>query len=272
MSGNDYGWGPNYDPYVMAVAQGIRDTDPSALQTVQLSYFTSGSLDDPVWEPLIDLNASYTYEPTYVQLLNDYNRSNFLPTFLVEASYEDEHNWNTTPGTPQQHRRQEYWTMLSGATGQLFGTRDHWQFPCSQRDDDGDCIGGWKDTLASPGARQMGYVVEFFSGRPWQRLVPDQDHTLVTSGYGRYGFDDYVTAARTPDGSLGVAYAPSAATMTVDLGTLSGPVTARWYDPTNGTFTPIGDGPLDNDGTISLATPGANADGADDWVLVLEAS
>ena len=56
-----------------------------------------------------------------------------------------------------------------------------------------------------------------------------------------------------------MAYVPSARTITVDLGTLSGPVTARWYDPTNGTFTAIGDGPLANNGSVSLATPGANA-------------
>jgi hypothetical protein len=53
------------------------------------------------------------------------------------------------------------------------------------------------------------------------------------------------------------------------MGAFSGPVTARWYDPTDGTFTAIG-GPLPNNGTVSLATPGTNAGGDDDWVLVLE--
>ena len=274
MSGNDYQtWGPDNDPYVMAVAQGIRDTDPSALQTVELNYLTSASLDDPAWAPLIDLNASYTYDPTYVQLLNDYDRSNFLPTFFVEGSYEDEQNVSTVPaGTPQQLRRQEYWSLLSGATGQLFGNHYTWQFLCSQRDADGNCIGGWKDRLASPGATQMANVVALLSSRPWYRLVPDQDHTVVTSGYGSFGDDDYVTAARTPDGKLAIAYVPSARTITVDLGTLSGPVTARWYDPTNGTFTATSGSPLANHGSVSLATPGANADGANDWVLVLEVS
>ena len=92
MSGNDYrDAGPTYDPYVTAVAQGIRDVDPHDLQTVELNAPpTSGSLDDPAWAPLIDLNASYTYEPTYEQVLADYNRSNFLPTFMVEAGYESE--------------------------------------------------------------------------------------------------------------------------------------------------------------------------------------
>src|SRR4029077_17214800 len=122
MSGNDYqDWGPSNDPYVMAVAQGIQDTDPGHIQTVELNYLRSGSLDDAAWAPLISLNASYTYYPTYQQVLSDYNRANFLPTFMVEASYEFEHNPGTQEGAPQQLRRQEYWSLLSGATGQLYG-------------------------------------------------------------------------------------------------------------------------------------------------------
>ena len=102
MHGNDYQvWGPTYDPYVTAVALGIRRRRTRAqLQTVELNYTVSGSLDDAAWAPLIDLNASYTYEPTYQQVLKDYNRSNFLPTFMVEASYEFEHNARCHGGHP----------------------------------------------------------------------------------------------------------------------------------------------------------------------------
>ena len=39
MHGNDYqAWGPKNDPYVTAVARGIRDVDPNHLQTVELNY------------------------------------------------------------------------------------------------------------------------------------------------------------------------------------------------------------------------------------------
>ena len=272
MSGNDYqDWGPTFDPYVTAVAQGIRDVDPRHLQTVELNYLVSGSLDDPAWAPLIDLNASYSYGPTYQQVLQDYNRSNFLPTFLVEASYEFEQNPGAPAGTPQQLRRQEYWSLLSGATGQLYGNHYTWQFLCPQRDDAGNCVGGWKDQLDTSGAQQMAYVKTLFESRRWYALVPDQAHTVVTNGFGTFGANDYVTAARTSDGTLAIAYVPSNRTITVDLSTLSGPVTARWYDPTAGTFTSISDAPFANVGSISVATPGTNAAGDDDWVLVLEA-
>jgi hypothetical protein len=271
MHGNDYqDWGPAFDPYVSAIALGIRDVDTRHLQTVELNYWVSGSLDDPAWAPLIDLNASYTYEPTYQQVLKDYNRANFLPTFMVEASYEFEQNGSAPAGTPQQLRRQEYWSLLSGATGQLYGNYYTWQFVCPQRDNAGNCLGGWKNQLDTPGATQIAYVKALFESRRWYALVPDQSHAVVTNGLGTFGTSDYVTASRTPDGTLAIAYMPSSRTVTVDLSTLSGPVTARWYDPTDGTFRSIVGSPFANSGSRQFVPPGPNGDGDDDWVLVLE--
>jgi hypothetical protein len=272
MHGNDYqNWGPTYDPYVTAVALGIGDVDTRHLQTVELNYTKSGSLDDPAWGPIIKLNASYQYSTTYEQVLEDYNRSNFLPTFLVEADYEFEQQSVPPGGTPLQLRRQEYWALLSGATGQLYGNYYTWRFLCSNRDSSGNCIGGWKDKLDTPGQTQIGYVKALFASRRWYDLVPDQAHTLVTEGLGTYGTLDYVTAARTPDGTLAIAYLPSSRTVTVDLSKLGGPVTARWYDPTTGTFTSIAGSPFANSGSQPFTTPGTNAAGDNDWVLVLEA-
>jgi hypothetical protein len=270
MHGNDYpSWMTN-DPYVTAVALGIRDVDTSHLHTVELNP-GSGSLDDPAWSPIIQLNASYTYQPTYDRVLYDFNHGNFLPTFMVESNYEFEQLSGPPGGTPLQLRRQEYWTLLSGATGQLYGNAYTWPFLCPQRDASGNCIGGWKDKLDTPGQTQFGYVKALFEPRRWYDLVPDQGHTLVTDGLGTYGTLDYVTAARTPDGTLAIAYVPSSRTVTVDLSKFSGSVTARWYDPTTGTFTSIADSPFTNAGNQQFTTPGTNGDGQDDWVLVLEA-
>ena len=52
---------------------------------------------------------------------------------------------------------------------------------------------------------------------------------------------------------------------------LAGSVTARWYDPTRGTYTTIAGSPLANTGAQRFAPPGNNADGDGDWALVLEA-
>jgi len=268
MSGNDFqSWqNPGDDAVVQAVARGIHDTDDRHIHTVELDYLVSGSLDDSSWAPLIELNASYTYYPTYAQVLADYNRANALPTFLVEANYEFEHN-AADEGTPQILRRQEYWSLLSGAAGQLYGNRYTWPF-----------IGGWQSHLDTPASNQIAHVNFLFASRPWYELIPDQAHTVVTAGYGTFtdsgalGDSDYLTAARTPDGALVMAYMPTLRTITVDMTTLGAPAYASWYDPSNGTFTAIPGSPLANAGTRGFTPPGTDSDGDGDWVLVLEAS
>jgi Putative collagen-binding domain of a collagenase len=81
---------------------------------------------------------------------------------------------------------------------------------------------------------------------------------------------DYVTAGRTPDGALVMAYLPSIRTIKVDMAQLAGPATARWYDPSRGTYTAVKDSPLPNSGKRAFTPPGNNGDGDGDWVLVLE--
>jgi chitodextrinase len=266
MSGNDFqSWStPSDDAVVQAVALGIRDVDDRHIHTVELDYPVSGSLDDSSWAPIIQLNASYTYYPTYAQVLTDYNRMPVVPTFLVEANYEFEHN-AADQGTPEILRRQAYWSLLSGAAGQMYGNHYTWPF-----------LDGWESQLDTPGSLDMGYVRFLFASRRWYDLVPDQAHSVVTAGYGTFADsgaladNDYLTAARTGDGALALAYMPTVRTVTVQMAALAMPAYASWYDPTNGTFTPIAGSPLANSGTRDFTPPGTNSAGNGDWVLVLE--
>jgi hypothetical protein len=128
----------------------------------------------------------------------------------------------------------------------------------------------------------MAYVKALFEPRAWYDLAPDQTHKVVTAGYGTFdgtatkGNDylmtsDYVTAGRTPDGSLVMAYMPTYRPITVNMTQLSGPAKAQWYDPTCGKYIPIQGSPFANSGKHMFIPPRHNADGDDDWVLVLEA-
>jgi hypothetical protein len=267
MSGNDFqGWkNSSNDEAVLAVATGIHEADAAHLQTVELNYEVSGSLDDPKWEPFIGVCCSYTYFPTYAQVSKDYNRPNFLPVVMIESDYEFEQR-----STPAVLRREEYWSILAGGAGQVYGSGPIWPFAAN-----------WKTVLDSPGSVQMAYVKALFEPRAWYELVPDQDHTVVVAGYGtfdassnegnHYGMtSDYVTTGRTPDGSLVMAYMPSLRPLKVDLARLRGPVTARWYDPSRGAFAPVAGSPFPNTGRQFFIPPGNNADGDGDWVLVLE--
>jgi Protein of unknown function (DUF4038)/Putative collagen-binding domain of a collagenase len=271
LNGNDFNtWkNPADDELLRAVAEGIRAAAPGHLQTVELNVYTSSSLDDLTWAPIVSVNSTYTYSPTYIQMLHSYNQAPVIPTYLVEAHYDLER-----VGKPQDYgtttvlRRQEYWTMLSGGKGQLYGSAYTWTF-----------APGWQFYLGTAGVTQLTIWDKFFSSLPWQNLVPDQDHTIVTAGLGTYGTlqtrvseSDFCTASKTPDGSLVVAYMPTARTITVNMTSLKAATSARWFDPSNGAYTTIPGGPFPNTGTRQFTPPGNNHDGDNDWVLLLDAS
>jgi uncharacterized protein DUF4038/collagenase-like protein with putative collagen-binding domain len=265
MSGNDFQtWRdkPQND-LVRAVMRGLARTDPNHIQTIELDYLVSASLEDKALRPLLGLDAVYTYRPTYAEELQEYRRTNFAPTFLVEANYEFEHNGGTDGGTTQNLRRQEYWTALSGTTGQLYGSHYSWTLN-----------GDWAQNLDTIGIQQLSYMKGLFAPRPWWTLVPDRAHTVLTKGYGKFSKTDpipddtYATAAITGDGTLAMAYLPTVRTVTIDLSKMAGQTTARWFDPSNAAFTAIGS--FANTGTQTFAPPGNNHDGDGDWVLVLE--
>lgn len=263
--GNDYNdHNAQNDALVTAIALGIKEVDPRHLHTIETEPEDGGhtSLDDPRWEPIIGLSGAYSYGPVYVPIFRDYNRktAHRVPTFMIESSYEFEKLGGAQLGTPRQLRWEEYTSDLSGTTGQMYGNKYTWPF-----------LSGWKEKLDTPGAVQMAYVTALFEPRAWYELVPDQDHQLVTQGWGKFGEFNYASAARTPDGKLAIVYLPDKRTITVNLGKLAAPTTARWYDPSVGRFQAIPGSPFSDKGARAFSTPGANADGDADWVLVLEA-
>jgi hypothetical protein len=229
MLGNDYQndqW-DKYDPYEIALSQGLKSADSSKLQTIELNYYMSTSYDDAKWPPLIDLASAYTYFPTYDAVLKAYNATPTQPVFMVEANYEFENNTGGPKTTDETLRRQEYWTMLAGATGQLYGNGYTWGL--TEKD--------WKDHFDTKAVAELGYMAKFFGSGPWSQLVPDQDHRFVTDGFGTYSSggdvldNDYATAALTPDGTFGVVYVPTSGTLTIDQSKLASGATAQWFDP-----------------------------------------
>jgi len=182
---------------------------------------------------------------------------------MVEANYEFEHNGGTDGGTTQNLRRQEWWTAFSGTAGQLYASAYSWRL-----------TGDWADNLDTVGILQFSYVKQLLAPRKWDTLVPDHAHAILTKGFGKFSKDDpipddtYAAAARAADGSLVMAYLPTVRRVTIDMTKLSGPATARWFDPTNAAFADIGS--FANTGTQDFTPPGNNHDGDGDWVLVME--
>jgi len=192
-----------------------------------------------------------------------------LPAFLGEAHYDLEQVGDPTDyGTPAVLRRQAYWTMLCGGTGQFYGNAFTWTFKP-----------GWEKNLDTPGAAQFTHWKTFFASLPWHDLVPDQTHAVVTAGLGtkgdrstRVSQSDYLTAARTPDGAFVVAYLPTPRTITVDMSNLKSPAKATWFDPVSGVYTRTVGPSLPNRESRQFTPPARDHDGDADWVLLLDAS
>jgi hypothetical protein len=272
LHGNDFQtWQTSDDQLLLAIANGIKSDDSSHIHTAELSYGSttptgwSDTFLDPNWRPPeATLDSVYTAIPTYDWMLRAYNRG-LGPVYLVEGNYEHEHNLGDGDnGTPDILRKQAYWTTTSGGVGQIYG--NHY---------DTDFLSGWQSYMDDPGAVQTGYWSALFNSLEWTALVPDQTHALLTAGYGTYDgsgnitSNDYATAALTSDGNQAVIFTPTETTMTLNMSKFSGPVTARWFDPTNGVYAAIAGSPFPNSGSRTFGPPGNNSAGWTDWVLVL---
>jgi hypothetical protein len=127
----------------------------------------------------------------------------------------------------------------------------------------------WHASVNREQAKHSGNIRLIMEKVAWSKLVPDWDNAAVTGGRGTYGGSDYASAARADDGSAIVVFTPSSRALNVDLSKLSGAGTAQWYDPT--TAQPAGAAQaVSNSGTQAFNTPGNNAGGDADWVLVIK--
>jgi hypothetical protein len=236
---------------VDALADGLRENDPHHLFTAH--WDAEDSAQDVALRAKLDLNTTYTYEPVYAKSLADDLRPHALPHFLIESAYELEHD-----STPRSLRAQAYYALLTGAVGQVFGNGKIWGF------------WSWRSALGSDGAVSMTNVRALFEPRAWTSLVPDDRNEVLTGGFEPKGANEYALLARSPDGSLAIAYLPAVRPITIALGHLKTPLRARWYDPTSGAYRDAPGSPLTEAIPATFQPPGTNAAGDPDWVLVLE--
>jgi len=219
---------------VLAFVNGILDYDTRHLFTVgnQPESFAITTWESEFW---LNVNNVYSYSSTLYSLCSiAYNQSPVMPFFLLESAYENEYN------TSQQRlRSQAYWTALSGGMGYVFGNCPIWHFGsisswCGTNN--------WKGQMDSQGSISMMYFHKLFTSRDWYELVPDFNHTVMTSGYGSWGNTNYATAALSKDGYTMLAYLPSKRQVTIDMSNISGiKAICNWYNPSSGSFIGIGE-------------------------------
>ena len=247
---------------VNAVVAGIKENDGRHLFTAQGPPEDSAvdTYGDTGW---LQFNTTYTYEVVHHKLISDYEYRPVLPYVLVEATYEGEYN-----ATPVQVRRQAYWAILCGATGQFMGNYPLWGF-----------YPGWQAAMDATASRDMVHLLRLFQSRRWYDLVPDLSGStkvhdspgaanltrgVVTGGIGEVNGFDYVAAARTSDSATVMAYLPSTRTVTVEMLEISGSqAKVWWFNPRTGSATASGEFPTQ--GSREFTPP---AEG--DWVLVID--
>ncbi len=259
---------------------------------------SSTSRDEHGHGAYLDISWTYTYWPgqnnrehAHPYWLNhmEWNRnqrvpqevSKVRPFLLGEAGYENERGSKV-----RRIRRLMHWNFICGASGHAFGNGEIWGLK-----------EGWKKQLDSPGSVALGHMLDIYGKRSWWRLVPEQPRdeyfigepiriagaeTFILSGQETYdnirSLDEkrgekFVVAARTPDGTLIMAYFPhhySKAGIEIDMTRLAGPAMGKWIDPQSAAATLIAGSPLPNNGSRVFAPLGVNSFGDNDWILVLE--
>jgi hypothetical protein len=236
-------------PSMRAFVAGILEEDDRHLVTAHV-HPDASPVEEYEGDRWLTLNQTYTYRIVHRKLLDDYQREPVRPFILFESTYEGEHD-----ASGLQIRRQAWWALTCGASGQFFGNFPIWMM-----------APGWASVLDSPGARAMTHLASFVEAVPWWEMAPDTEGRLVVAGRGEANGLDRATALLAPDGSRAIVYVPTPRTLSINLEALTGWVTMlRWFDPVTGTWTPASTVtrrgvlqvavPFDHDGVLLLEDP-----------------
>lgn len=241
---------------INAMAAAVKAADPNHLHTFHTSpEYSAADIKAAHNYSWIDFNITYTYIPVQGPVSDDYNRTPAQPFFLFESHYE--RDWNNAP--PLETRKEAYVAILSGASGNHYGNNPIWHMNSTSLN---GVVDSWKNHLDDEGRADMIHVKNLFESRNWVALVPDQNHTVLTDGYG--SGSDHAAAARTSDGASVIIYTPMPKELTVDMSQITGSqARAWWYNPRDGAAQDAGI--FANSGPHVFTPPAS-----EDWVLVID--
>jgi len=245
------------------MATALHSADPNHLISAKNGGGES-SLDVFSGSPWLGISEMYGAS-NVAKLNHEYTRSDFIPFYMDEDTYENEH-----ASTPLLLRTRQYWSALSGAyLGSFLGNSPIWCFnetypivgdiPCRN-----DLT--WQSQLGSTGTVGQMWYGKLMRSRAHWKMVPDIQHTAVTAGYGS-GATLTVTA-RSRDGQTIISYIPNgnATTLKVDMSKITSKTNLAngwWFNPRDGSTKSLGS--FANSGARDFAPPDAK-----DWVLVID--
>lgn len=244
-------------------------------------YSSSGEFHSSPW---LDINWIQTYawiEDVSESVYSDYLKTPIKPVISAEPAYE---SYISTPVVKQTYnhvdatlvRLQAWSAILCGAAGHTYGAVGIWQFYDPNHPQPGHSANNnglpWYDQIEAEGGADMQHLRTFFdnSNFDWTALVPHRDWLRVNGSTPpwphRTDFSPPHCAAQfdqtyiiyIPTGNRGKSIAIRQLN--------NNAYTAKWYNPRNGNFTNINNGP---DGVDQWELP-PRPDG-NDWVLLLTA-
>jgi Protein of unknown function (DUF4038) len=235
--------------------------------TIEQGFYESLSTDGPTLGQLMTINAGYSYHPPYEVIERGRTTEN-IPVVFFEGAYENA--VTGFPSTPLDIRKQLGWSMTSGGAGTFYGNDSLWEFQS-----------GWQNQLDTSDVAQRKAFNTAFAGINWQNLQPDVANQLVVSGrnseYTAWStsrgpdtndptYGNYVSAAYSADGTLGVIYNPDTTVnqITISRSVFGANPSITAVDPTDGARTSLG--------WTTTPTMGTNTGGDHDWLFIISAS
>ncbi|MEN0111423.1 MAG: DUF4038 domain-containing protein [Planctomycetota bacterium] len=241
-------------------------------------------LDDREWLDLRVFQSGHgePFAPNHAVLRELMAGGPTRPALDAEPCYEDHPiNWDPQRGwyDAWHCRVMAYWAVFSGAAGHSYGNHNVWQLWQPGRDAVSNARTPWWVALDHPGARQMGHLRALATARPFDATAPDpslldgdvEDQPIIDRGDGAPPAALHRAACRDRRGRFALAYLPTGGAVRVRLdGELAEGVTARWFDPRQGSVEAASPTNAAEAGFAAFRSPSEGW--GRDWVLVLDAT
>ena len=219
------------------------------------AWSSSNWFQDSAWLDFNIINTYRGYSGILPLLEGDVQATPTKPTLCYEPSYE-ESTFDDELRTDWHTRFQGYWCALSGSLGYAYGHDSGFRLTRAEN---------YPELLQSPGRADMSFLKQVMTSEPLAGRVPDQ--SLIASDTGTADTaKDYVAAARGGDGSYAFVYTTNGRSFDLALDKLADGLTARWFDPREGTYQAA----ESVAGDVQTFDPPGEPGEGNDWLLVLE--
>lgn len=212
------------------------------------------------WDGYTGFNLNNAYIPT-TNIGDDRCATAYgqgMPFVMIEGGYKGE-----STVTDASIRMSIWHAICSGACGAFMGENPIWGFGEPNMNGGDGAAAALASSLNSSAALQMRHFRTLVATYDVSKLVPKTDTSLVSSSLGTSGTSGRVCPALAGDGSFALVWTPSVAVTVVMTNFRQSSVRARWYDPSDGSFTTVSGSPFSNSGSQTM-TPST------DCVLVLD--